>query len=93
YLNTPATNDSIANLKLNQALKKFIAPSISPHIFALIILYFYIQNQSKFFITQIQQDYDQKYFLEAEKFIIKHYDIKISSIHDNILFLLLTVTY
>ncbi|CAG8751361.1 7781_t:CDS:1, partial [Cetraspora pellucida] len=44
-------------------------------------------------LTQIQQDYDQKYFLEAEKFIIKHYDIKIPSIHDNTLFLSSTTTY
>ncbi|CAG8742124.1 1859_t:CDS:2, partial [Cetraspora pellucida] len=53
-------------LKLDQALEKFITPSIN---------------------------YDQKYFLEAEKFIIKHYDIKIPSIHDNTLFLSSTATY
>ncbi|RIB26423.1 hypothetical protein C2G38_2163355 [Gigaspora rosea] len=92
YLNTAATNDSIADLKLDQALEKFISPSINPHILARIILYFYIQNQPKFSITQIQQDYNQKYFLEAEKFIIKHYDIKIPSIHDDTLFLSSTAT-
>ncbi|CAG8689717.1 17745_t:CDS:1, partial [Cetraspora pellucida] len=34
YLNTATTNNSIADLKLDQALEKFITPSISLHILA-----------------------------------------------------------
>ncbi|CAG8826532.1 17993_t:CDS:1, partial [Cetraspora pellucida] len=45
-------------LELNQALEKFISPTINPHILAHIILYFHTQNQPKFSITQIQLDYD-----------------------------------
>lgn len=34
YLNTAAINDSITGLELNQALEKFISPTINPYILA-----------------------------------------------------------
>ncbi|CAG8854607.1 34913_t:CDS:1, partial [Gigaspora margarita] len=69
------------------ALEKTISPSTNPHTLARIILYYDIQNRpTKFSISQIQQDYKLKHYIEAEKFIIKHYKISILSSLDDSLF-------
>ena len=87
YINAAATNDNISTLKLEEALEKTISPSTNPHTLARIILYYDIQNWStKFSISQIQQDYELKHYIEAEKFIIKHYKINIPSSLDDSLF-------
>ena len=88
YINAASINDNISTLKLEEALEKTISPSISPHILARIILYYDIQNRpTKFSISQIQQDYELKHYIEAEKFIIKYYKINIPSSLDDSLFL------
>ena len=87
YINAAATNDNISTLKLEEALEKTISPSTNPHTLARIILYYDIQNRpTKFSISQIQQDYELKHYIEAEKFIIKHYKINIPSSLDDSLF-------
>ncbi|CAG8854775.1 15265_t:CDS:1, partial [Gigaspora margarita] len=87
YIDTAATNDNISTLKLEEALEKTIFLSTNPHTLACIIFYYDIQNQStKFSISQIQQDYELKHYIEAEKFIIKHYKINIPSSLDDSLF-------
>ena len=88
YLNAASTNDNISDLKLEEALEKTISPSTNPHTLACIILHYDIQNRpTKFSISQIQQEYELKHYIEAEKFIIKHYKINIPSSLDDSLFL------
>ena len=88
YLNAASTNDNISDLKLEEALEKTISPSTNPHTLARIILHYDIQNRpTKFSISQIQQEYELKHYIEAEKFIIKHYKINIPSSLDDSLFL------
>ncbi|CAG8846694.1 9937_t:CDS:1, partial [Gigaspora margarita] len=80
YFKAIAQNDNISELGLEQVLEKTIVPTIDPHILARIILYYNIQSQLKFSIAQIKQSYEQEYLIQAKKFIIKHYQIKILTI-------------
>ncbi|CAG8845257.1 32961_t:CDS:1, partial [Gigaspora margarita] len=67
YIDAAATNNNISTLKLKKALEKTISPSTNPHTLAHIILYYNIQNRStKFSISQIQQDYELKHYIEAQ---------------------------
>ncbi|CAG8855008.1 36081_t:CDS:1, partial [Gigaspora margarita] len=92
YFKAVAQNNNISELGLEQALKKTIVPTIDPYILARIILYYNIQSKLKFLIAQIKPSYEQEYLIQAEKFIIKHYQIKIPTIVEDILFLFTTST-
>ncbi|CAG8836248.1 40992_t:CDS:2 [Gigaspora margarita] len=86
YLYIAATNNKIQDMDLKQALEFLITPNINPHTLARVITFYNIQNQSKFFIKQIQEKYNEKYLPQAEDFIINYDKITTPIANNNSLF-------
>ena len=73
-------------MNLKQALEFLVTPNINPYILTRVITFYDIQNQSKFFIKQIKEKYNEKYLPQAEEFIISYFKITTSISNDNSLF-------